>query len=288
MIKIGTSGYSFFDWKGPVYPPSLRNSDFLSYYENDLGFDTVEVNFTYYRLPTTRTTEGMARKVSGKFSFVFRSHKDMTHEIWSDKKRTQLIDNTRVFTQFMEGLKPMSDRGNLSCLLLQFPVFFYPSSQNEEYILRCRDRMGGLPLVVEFRNRAWITDRTFEFLEGNQLGYCIVDEPPLERLVPYKPVATSDTAYFRFHGRNMNWFRASREERYNYLYSEDELKSFVPDIEKLSKSGLSTLVFFNNCHAGAAARNALMMKKFLGLLDEFSQGQKYALGEDKREPGMLF
>jgi uncharacterized protein YecE (DUF72 family) len=288
MIKIGTSGYSFFDWKGPVYPPSLRNSDFLSYYEKDLGFDTVEVNFTYYRLPTARTTEGMAKKVSDSFSFVFRSHKEMTHEIWSDKKRTEIVDNTSIFTQFMEGLRPISERGKLSCLLLQFPVFFYPTPKNEEYIEKCRDMMQGAPLVVEFRNRAWINDRTFEFLKESGLGYCIVDEPPLARLVPYKPVATSETSYFRFHGRNMNWFRASREERYNYLYSEKELKNFTPDIEKMSRSGLNTLVFFNNCHAGAAARNALMMKKFLGLLDEFSEGQKYALGEDKREPGMLF
>jgi uncharacterized protein YecE (DUF72 family) len=288
MIKVGTSGYSFYDWKGPVYPPSLRNSDFLSYYENDLGLDTVEVNFTYYRLPTVRTTEGMARKVSDSFSFVVRSHKEMTHEIWSDSKRAQIKDNSAVFTQFIEGLKPMTERGNLRCLLLQFPVFFYPRSENEDYILECRNRMGDIPVVVEFRNKAWTSDRTFDFLKRNNLGYCIVDEPPLPRLVPYTPVTTSDIAYFRFHGRNMHWFKASKEERYNYLYSEEELKSFVPDIEKISKSGLNTLVFFNNCHAGAAARNALIMKKFLGLLDEFSQGQKYALGEDKREPGMLF
>ena len=288
MIKIGTSGYSFFDWKGSVYPPSLRNADFLSYYEKDLGLDTVEVNFTYYRLPTARTTEGMARKVSDNFSFVVRSHREMTHDIWSDSKRSQLRDNSAVFAQFMEGLKPMTERGRLICLLLQFPVFFYPKSQNEDYILECRRRIGTTPVVVEFRNKAWISDRTFQFLKDNDLGYCIVDEPPLPRLVPYEPKTTSDIAYFRFHGRNMNWFRASKEERYNYLYSDEELKAFVPDIEKISKSGLSTLVFFNNCHAGAAARNALVMKKFLGLLDEFSQGQKYALGEDKKEPGMLF
>jgi uncharacterized protein YecE (DUF72 family) len=288
MIRIGTSGYSFFDWKGPVYPSSLRNSDFLSYYEQDLGFDIVEVNFTYYRLPNARTTAAMSKKVSDSFSFVVRSHKEMTHEIWSDSKRTQLVDNSQVFAQFVEGLKPMTDPGKLICLLLQFPVFFYPRSENETYILKCRDSLEGIPVVVEFRNKAWITDRTFEFLRENGLGFCIVDEPPLPRLVPYRPVTTSDTAYFRFHGRNMNWFRASREERYNYLYTEEELKSFMPDIEKMSKVGMNTLVFFNNCHAGAAARNALMMKKFLGLIDDYTQGQKYALGEEKREPGMLF
>jgi len=288
MTRIGTSGYSFSDWKGPVYPKSIKNPSLLSYYEAELGFDTVEVNFTYYRLPNARTTEAMANKVSDKFTFVVRSNKDMTHEIWLDKKRTEIIDNSAIFTQFMEGLKPMTEKNKLACILLQFPVFFFASSRNEDYILQCKDRLKGVPLVVEFRNKAWISDRTFDFLKNNELGFCVVDEPPLPRLVPYKPIATSDVAYFRFHGRNKNWFRASREERYNYLYSEEELKKFVPDIEKMARSGLNTLVFFNNCHAGSAARNALMMKKFLGLIDEFSQGQKYAIGEDDREPGMLF
>lgn len=288
MTRIGTSGYSFSDWKGPIYPKNIKDPSLLPYYEIELGFDTVEINFTYYRLPNARTTEAMAKKVSDKFTFVVRSNKDMTHEIWSDKKRTEIIDNSDVFTQFIEGLRPMTEKNKLSCILLQFPVFFLASSRNEDYILQCKDRLKGVPVVVEFRNKAWISDRTFDFLKNNELGFCIVDEPPLPRLVPYKPIATSDVAYFRFHGRNKNWFRASREERYNYLYSEEELKKFVPDIEKMARSGLNTLVFFNNCHAGSAARNALMMKKFLGLLDEFSQGQKYAIGEDEREPGMLF
>jgi len=288
MTRIGTSGYSFSDWKGPIYPKNIKDPSLLPYYEIELGFDTVEINFTYYRLPNARTTEAMAKKVSDKFTFVVRSNKDMTHEIWSDKKRTEIIDNSDVFTQFIEGLRPMTEKNKLSCILLQFPVFFFASSRNEDYILQCKDRLKGVPVVVEFRNKAWISDRTFDFLKNNELGFCIVDEPPLPRLVPYKPIATSDVAYFRFHGRNKNWFRASREERYNYLYSEEELKKFVPDIEKMARSGLNTLVFFNNCHAGSAARNALMMKKFLGLIDEFSQGQKYAIGEDEREPGMLF
>jgi uncharacterized protein YecE (DUF72 family) len=288
MIRIGTSGYSFSDWKGKVYPASIRDSGVLSYYESELGFDTVEVNFTYYKLPNARTTEAMVNKVSDKFSFVVRSNKGMTHEIWSDDKRTSIIDNSEVFTQFAEGLKPMTERRRLACILLQFPIFFHPNERHEEYILQCKERLEAVPLVVEFRNSAWVSDRTFDFLKGNQLGFCIVDEPPLPRLVPYKPVATSDTAYFRFHGRNMKWFQATREERYNYLYSEEELKKFVPDIKKIDKSSTSTLVFFNNCHAGAAARNALMMKRFLGLVDQFSQGQKYAIGEDEKEPGMLF
>jgi len=288
MTRIGTSGYSFSDWKGPIYPKNIKDPSLLPYYEIELGFDTVEINFTYYRLPNARTTEAMAKKVSDKFTFVVRSNKDMTHEIWSDKKRTEIIDNSDVFTQFIEGLRPMTEKNKLSCILLQFPVFFFASSRNEDYILQCKDRLKGVPVVVEFRNKAWISDRTFDFLKNNELGFCIVDEPPLPRLVPYKPIATSDVAYFRFHGRNKNWFGASREERYNYLYSEEELKKFVPDIERMARSGLNTLVFFNNCHAGSAARNALMMKKFLGLIDEFSQGQKYAIGEDEREPGMLF
>jgi uncharacterized protein YecE (DUF72 family) len=105
------------------------------------------------------------------------------------------------------------------------------------------------------------------------MGCCVVDEPKLPRLMPFEPRRTSDIAYFRFHGRNQNWFNASREERYNYLYSADELDEFVPPLRSVSAGAKTTYTFFNNCHAGAAARNALMMKQMLGLIDALTPQQ---------------
>ncbi len=125
--------------------------------------------------------------------------------------------------------------------------------------------LDNIPVVVEFRNKAWAKQDTFNFLRENSLGFCCVDEPPLPRLMPFTPRATSDIGYFRFHGRNMNWFKASVSERYNYLYSEDELKEFVPKVKEVASKTVKTYNFFNNCHAGAAARNAQMMKNLMGM-----------------------
>jgi len=81
--------------------------------------------------------------------------------------------------------------------------------------------------------------------------------------MPYIPRVTSDIGYFRFHGRNPNWFNVPMSVRYNYLYSDQELKEFLPDIGQISQKTAKTLVFFNNCYSGAAAKNAVQMAKLL-------------------------
>ncbi|MCD5390674.1 DUF72 domain-containing protein [candidate division NPL-UPA2 bacterium] len=265
MIKIGTSGFSFEDWKGVVYPENITKRNMLPYYEKELGFDTLEVNFTYYRLPSTNTMLGMMRRTSKDFDFVVKSHREMTHEIWADSRRKQLKDTSEVFSKFVYGLRPLIDEGRLGCVLLQFPSFFWPNKPNTDYILACRDMLDNIPVVVEFRNKAWVKEDTFNFLIESNLGFCCPDEPPLPELMPFTPRATSDIGYFRFHGRNMNWFKASVSERYNYLYSEDELKEFVPRVKEVAGRTVKTYNFFNNCHAGAAARNAQMMKNLMGM-----------------------
>jgi len=91
----------------------------------------------------------------------------------------------------------------------------------------------------------------------------VVDEPSLPNLFPYKPLATSDLAYFRFHGRNQKWFEVEGDERYNYLYSDEELLLFKEDILKLSRMVRETYVFFNNCYQGQAVRNAQTLLRWL-------------------------
>ncbi|MFH1625018.1 MAG: DUF72 domain-containing protein [Pseudomonadota bacterium] len=276
-IKVGTSGFQFQDWKGKVYPATIQNRDMLPFYEKELGFDTVEVNYTYYQLPSRKTSEGMIRKTSDKFEFVVRSHKEMTHDIWEDKTRKGFKDNGQVFARFKEGLVPMTESGRLGCVLIQFPSFFWPKKDNFEYMKLCQERLEGIPLVIEFRNRSWVGESTFRFLQENELGFCVVDEPELPRLMPLIPRSTSDIAYMRLHGRNTNWFDASREERYNYLYTEGEVRSFLPYVESLSEGKVRTFVFFNNCHAGFAAKNGLMMKKMLAIIEEYTPQQRKIL-----------
>ena len=261
-IKIGTSGFSFPDWKGPVYPAGIRERDMLSFYEKELGFHALEINFTYYTLPSQKSLAGMAQKTSESFEFVVKSFKGMTHEIW-DKETRARIDNQETFKKFKYGLIPLIEEKKLACVLAQFPYGFFPNRENSSYLQQFKEEMGDLPLVFEFRNKAWLKEETFQSLERSGIGFCVVDEPKLPQLMPYLPRATSEIGYFRFHGRNPNWFNVPLKVRYDYLYSEKELKEFVPGIKDISKQAAKTLIFFNNCYSGSAAKNAAQMAKLL-------------------------
>jgi uncharacterized protein YecE (DUF72 family) len=262
MIKIGTSGFSFPDWKGTVYPVGIRDKEMLSFYEKELGFNALEVNFTYYTLPSQKSFAAMSQKTSQDFEFVVKSFKGMTHEIW-DKKTGTRIDNQETFKKFKYSLVPLIEEKKLSCVLAQFPYGFFPNRENSSYLRRFKDEMGDIPLVLEFRNKAWLKEETFQSLEKNGVGFCVVDEPNLPQLMPYHPRATSEIGYFRFHGRNPNWFNVPTKVRYDYLYSETELREFLPGIEDISKRTAKTLIFFNNCYSGSAAKNAAQMARLL-------------------------
>jgi uncharacterized protein YecE (DUF72 family) len=262
-IRIGTSGYSFADWKGEVYPSNIKDKDMLPYYEREMGFDTLEINFTYYRQPSARTIEGMSNKTTDDFRFVVKAHKTMTHEML-DQKTREYVDNSADFEEFFRGVQPITENRKLLCLLAQFPPYFIPNEPAFDYMRRFKERCGEIPVAVEFRNKAWMGEDTFEFLRGADIIHAIVDEPKFPKLVPFVPEKTSEISYFRMHGRSPNWYKGA-EARYDYMYSRDELGEFVPPIRDLASRSSTTLVFFNNCHAGAAARNAAMLKELLGL-----------------------
>jgi uncharacterized protein YecE (DUF72 family) len=271
MIKIGTSGFSFPDWKGTVYPIGIREREMLPFYEKELGFNVLEVNFTYYTLPSQKSLAAMSHKTSNDFEFVVKSFKGMTHEIW-DKETGKRIDHQEIFKKFRYSLIPLLEDKKLACVLAQFPYGFFPNRENLDYLGRFKEEMEGIPLVAEFRNKAWLKEQTFQFLRKREIGFCVVDEPRLSQLMPYQPMATSEIGYFRFHGRNSNWFNVPTSVRYDYLYSEGELKEFIPDIKDISRKTVKTLIFFNNCHAGSAAKNAGQMAKLL-MDQQDSRGQ---------------
>ena len=262
MIKVGTSGFSFPDWKGTVYPDGVREGEMLSFYEKELGFNALEVNFTYYTLPSQKSFAAMSKKTSKGFEFVVKAFKGMTHEI-KDKETGKMIDNHETFEKFKYSLVPLIDEGKLACVLAQFPWGFFPNRESVTYLEKFKEEMSDTPLVYEFRNRTWMKDQTLPFLERNGIGFCIVDEPNLPKLMPYLPRATSEIGYFRFHGRNPNWFNVPMKVRYDYLYTEGEMKEFIPDIQDISKKTTKTFVFFNNCYSGSAAKNAVQMAKLV-------------------------
>lgn len=256
MIRIGTSGFSYADWVGSVYPEDLPDREQLSYYAR--MFPTVELNVTYYRVPDTRIVEGWVRKTPDHFLFGVKAYKGLTHE-----------RETPEFAPFVESLAPLVEAGKLGCVLAQFPNSFRPVPENVAYLSRLREGLGELPAVVEFRNAAWANDETYETLDGLNLGFCCVDEPRLRGLMPPVAVATDGIGYVRFHGRNAaKWYNHDEAwERYDYTYSVEELEEWAPRLRELDARTPLTLVYFNNHFKGQSVRGARDLGQLLLGLD---------------------
>jgi len=255
-IRIGTSGFSYEDWRGYFYPEGLPKNQMLAFYGE--RFPAVEVNATYYALPSAATFEQMARKVPEEFEFVVKANKEMTHA-----EEFQ----PAVFQAFRAALEPLVQRRNLGCVLGQFPWAFRNTPPNHDMLRRFREGLADVPTVIEFRNSGWAVPETFALLRELELGYCCVDEPKLKGLMPGVTVATSPIGYVRFHGRNAaKWWRHEHAyERYDYLYSEEELAEWVPRIRTLEEETAKVYVFFNNHYEGKAGQNAQMMARLLNL-----------------------
>lgn len=256
MIYIGTSGYSYDDWVGPFYPKGLPKNEWLAYYARE--FPACEVNFTYYRLPNARTLAAMAARTPPGFIFTVKASQELTHG---------REDPDAAFVAFRTGIGPLVERGCLGCVLAQFPYSFHATAENRAYLQRFRDRLEGLPTVIEFRNRAWVSDETFGLLRELGLGYCCVDEPRLPGLIPPVAVATGPVAYVRFHGRNAKkwWQHENAYERYDYTYSEEELREWQPKIQSLDGQTEVTFVFANNHWQGQAVSTARQLRMMLGV-----------------------
>jgi uncharacterized protein YecE (DUF72 family) len=245
VIRIGTSGFSYKDWIGPVYPPDLPERDHLGFYARE--FSTVELNVTYCRVPDVHTVQGWAAKTPDDFLFAVKAFGGLTHE-----------RNAPDFAGFVAALAPLVTAGKLGCVLAQFPNSFHPIPANRDYLKRLREGLGDLPVVVEFRHVAWVTEETFKLLRESGMGYCSVDEPRLRGLMPPVAVATGPVAYVRFHGRNAaKWYQHEEAwERYNYAYATAELREWVPKLRQLDAAAPLTLVYFNNHFGGQAVKGA--------------------------------
>ncbi|MDP8255832.1 MAG: DUF72 domain-containing protein, partial [Candidatus Alcyoniella australis] len=249
MILVGTSGFSYEDWRGNFYPESLPKTEFLSFYSQH--FNACEINYTYYAMPAARTMESLVRKSAGAVTFVVKAHRSMTHEGTADDA---------ALAGFDAALEPLRAAGVLGGLLLQFPWSFRPKAQSRQHVERLAQRLKGNDLIVELRNAEWIEPPTFQWLRDLGLGFCCVDEPKLKGLVPPTAEATSNVGYVRFHGRNARkWWKHERpEERYDYLYKKAQLSEWVPKIKKLESKTDRTLVFTNNHYEAKAVQNAKM------------------------------
>jgi len=251
VIYVGTSGYSYQDWIGTWYPAETANRDMLGLYAEH--FKTVELNFTYYRQPSARTIAGIVRKLPEGFRLFAKANAETTH------KR-----NREAAGPFREGMEPAREAGLLAGVLAQFPYSFHNRPENREYLKHLAEDFRGCNPVVEFRGRDWAKRSTIDLLRELGLGFCCVDEPEGLNLMPRTAQATTGTAYVRFHSRDRSkWYEGGAKERYNYLYSEEELAEWTPKVRQLDDITDGVYVFFNNCHAGHAAVNAEQFRSML-------------------------
>jgi len=254
MIFLGTSGFSYKDWVGPVYPEGMPERDWLPFYSS--LFSTVELNVTFYRLPSTRNIDAWIRKTPADFRFTVKAFRGLTHE-----------REAPDFGAFGESIRPLAEAGKLGCVLAQFPNSFQPIPENKEYLKKMGGELKEFPLVAEFRHVAWARPETFDLLRGLSIGYCCVDEPQLRGLMPPEAVSTSTTGYVRFHGRNAaHWYEhQDPAERYDYLYSAEELEGWIPKIRQVENETEETYVYFNNHPHGHGVAGAKVLGKLMNI-----------------------
>jgi uncharacterized protein YecE (DUF72 family) len=253
VIYLGTSGYSYDDWKRVFYPADLARQEWLAFYAAE--FDAVELNFTYYRMPTADQLRRLEAQTPERFYYAVKAHQDITHN--------RSIDPT-PFAQFRAALAPLQHKGKLGAVLLQFPHSFHHTKANVDYLQHCVKQLPELPLVVEFRDGKWLAQRTLGQLGKWGVGFCNVDMPELAGLLPKTAFVTAPTAYVRFHGRNAaKWWKHDHAwERYDYSYSVDELREWVPHLQEMNERAENVFVFANNHWQGqsiAAVRQVKML-----------------------------
>ncbi len=255
---IGTSGYSYDDWNVNFYPPELDKKEQLKYYSS--FFNTVEINFTYYTLPYPHIFKRMSEKVGEDFVFSVKAHSNVTHS--RDFKIEEI-------EQFIISLQPFIDKGLMGSILFQFPWAFGFSRRNFDYLTLIRERFQDLELSVEFRNNSWLKEETIEHLKNLNIGFCNVDEPGLKGLLPPTNIVTSETGYIRFHGRNgMNWWNPKYSyQRYDYLYTREELTEWMPRIKKVMEKTKRTYIYFNNHYKAKAIKSAKILRELIETSD---------------------
>ena len=257
---IGTAGWSYKDWEGIVYPEkkgaNFHALPFLAQYIN-----IIEINSSFYRPPSISIALSWVKKVDGfpDFLFTVKLQQIFTHQRKDFSKKD--VDN------FKQGIEPLQASNRLAALFIQFPWSFAYSTLNTEYLNGLFNLFSDYPMALEVRNGSWHRDEFYKLLADYHVGFCNIDQPVINSSIEPSAIATNDQfSYVRLHGRNYkNWFRenAGRDERYNYLYTKDELEGWIQKIKNLGKKSDKVFVITNNHYRGQALANALQIKNMI-------------------------
>lgn len=254
-VRIGTSGYSYKDWEGVLYPRGTPSGEYLSVYARE--FSTVELNFSYYRMPDASLSRKMIYSTGDDFLFTVKAHQSITHGGTPDTAQDAV-------SQFLRGIEPIAEAGMLGAVLLQFPFSFHYTAEARKYVDTLCGLFSSVPLAVEFRNVQWQQQSVYDGLRDRNCALVNVDEPQLPGLPKVTSLVTSPIGYVRFHGRNReNWWKGDNVTRYDYLYSDKELTEWVPRIRAMALQAAIVLVVFNNHSKGQAVQNARALREKL-------------------------
>jgi len=254
-------------------------------------FSIVEADSTYYRPPSRDLTEGWAERSPDGFRMNVKAYSLLTghptkpDSLWPDIRDTldaeaaakrnvyphHLPDDAleEVWARCADAVVPLAEAGRLGAVLLQYPQWFTPKKANREELARARERLGDLPVCVEFRSERWFgrddLDRTIGWLADHDLALVVVDAPKASKL-PKVVAATAGLAVVRFHGRADETWKsgaATAAERFKYLYDRRQLRPWVQRIQELAEEAGEVHVLMNNCYEDYGVRNAADMNELL-------------------------
>lgn len=275
---------------GRFYPPEIRSAEGrLRFYA--ANFPITEVDSSFYGLPSERNSGLWAERTPEGFVFDIKAFRLFTHHqtpldalppdvrevLGADSRRLyyrdileELLDE--LWSRFRSALEPLRAAGKLGVVLFQFPPWFVRRGTHLDYLAELSGHLPGDRVAVEFRHRSWfIPERagdTLDFERAHGLIHVVADEPQgSSGSIPAVWEATAPTAVVRLHGRNRStWQRKGLEtaaQRFDYLYSEEELRGLVGPVQALARRAEAVHVLFNNCRQDYAPRNAAKFRAML-------------------------
>ena len=256
-LRIGPAGWSYPDWEGTVYPPHGSKFDPLAYLAS--FFDTIEINSPFYRIPPASHALSWVRRVADnpQFRFTTKIFRGFTHD-----RAVVAANDVKAFRAYLD---PLAEADRLGAVLLQYPWSFKHSEESRQRLLQLFGDFQGYPLALEVRHASFQSEDFTRFLEDHSVSWVNVDQPLFSDSVKPAASATGPVGYVRLHGRNYEkWFAHQQSwERYNYLYSAQELQPWVERIGEIA-AARETYVITNNHFRGQAIVNAGDLKEALG------------------------
>jgi uncharacterized protein YecE (DUF72 family) len=290
-VRVGTSGWNYprgrGTWNGVFYPPARgrgKSFDELAFYAR--YFDTVEVNSTFYGQPRSEVTAGWVERTPPDFEFTVKLYQKFTHPgMYRQRLERSLPSGARAaapgaldaladpapadLDEFRRGIEPLARSGKLGALLAQFPPSFKAGEGERDYLAGLLGAFGDYPVAVELRHRSW-SDRfgeTLALLNEHQAAWVQIDEPKFRFSIRQNYLPNVRGFYYlRLHGRNAaQWWRHEKpEDRYDYLYSANELREFTETAQAARRLVRKVYIFANNHFSAKSVANAAMIKKQLG------------------------